>query len=398
MINLVFYFQVHQPYRLKHFGILDVGNHDNNIFDDKLNAAVVRKVGDKCYLPANRVIKQLIDRHEGKFKVAYSISGVAIEQFRNYYPEVLESFKELAKTGCVEFLGETYYHSLSFFFNKEEFLQQVRQHKQLIKDEFGQVPVVFRNTELIYQDEVAEVVWEEAGFKVILAEGADKVLGWRSPLYAYKAKNHKMFLLLKYYSLSDDIAFRFSNKGWPEFPLTADKFANWVAQLGLIEGGNKNLFVNLFMDYETFGEHQWPETGIFEFLDHLPEKVLEHGHMGFAWPSDVVDMANYQPEVLSYPTPVSWADTERDLSAWLENHIQHNACETFYDLLNEIKQRGRTDLLEIAKKLSTSDHLYYMSTKYFQDGDVHKYFSPYNTPEQAYMYFMNTLAHLRDQL
>ena len=397
MLHVVFYFQVHQPYRLKHFSVLDVGSK-GSIFDDQVNRDVVRKVGDKCYLPTNRLLKKLIDKYDGRFKVAYSITGVAIDQFREYYPEVLESFRDLAKTGCVEFLGETYYHSLSYLFDKEEFQTQVRMHKALMAEEFGSSPIVFRNTELIYQDQVADIIWEESGFKAILAEGAEKVLDWRSPLYAYKTHNHNMHLLLKYYSLADDIAFRFSNRDWPEFPLTAEKFVGWLSNLELAEHDGKNLFVNLFMDYETFGEHQWESTGIFEFMKHLPKKILQTKNISFAWPSDVIDIANYIPEALSYKNPVSWADTERDLSAWLENDMQHNASAALYEVLNLIKSNQRTDLLEIARKLTTSDHFYYMCTKYFQDGDVHKYFSPYHSPEQAYMFYMNAIAHLRDQL
>ena len=397
MLNIVFYFQVHQPYRLRHYQVLDIGRQAN-FFDDALNQTVVRKVGEKCYLPANRLIKELIDRFEGRFRVAYSVTGVAVEQFRNYYPEVLESFKDLARTGCVEFLGETYYHSLAYLYDKTEFLEQVRMHKNMIQSEFGFNPIVFRNTELIYEDGLSDIIWEEAGYKAILAEGAEKILQWRLPLYAYKTYNHNLYLLLKYYSLSDDIAFRFSNRGWPEFPLTSEKFANWVSSLALTEHSGKNLFVNLFMDYETFGEHQWKETGIFEFMRHLPEHIFKYSHMSFAWPSDVIDCTNYIPESLSYPYPVSWADMERDLSAWLENDMQRNAGETLYEILNQIKSSGRHDLLESARRLTTSDHLYYMSTKYFQDGDVHKYFSPYNRPEMAYIYFMNSLAHLREQL
>lgn len=397
MLHIVFYFQVHQPYRLRHYSVLEI-DRSGEFFDDKLNAAVIRKVGDKCYLPTNRLLKELIDKYEGRFKVAFSITGVIIEQFKKYYPEVLESFKELARTGCVEFLGETYYHSLSFLYDKDEFITQVGMHKKLMYDEFGTKPLVFRNTELIYQDEITNIIYDEAGFKVILAEGVEKILNWRSPLYAYKSYNNNLFLLLKYYSLADDIAFRFSNQAWSEFPLTAEKFGNWLSQLSLMEKGNKNLFANLFMDYETFGEHQWESTGIFEFMKHLPEKVFKYPHLSFAWPSDVIDIVNYTPEAISFPYPVSWADTERDLSAWLENDLQFNACETFYEILSLVKQSGRADLLEKARRLSTSDHLYYMSTKYFQDGDVHKYFSPYNSPEQAYMFYMNALAHLREQL
>ncbi len=397
MLHIVFYFQVHQPYRVRHLNVLDIGR-DTDLFDEKLNASVVRKVGDKCYLPTNKLLKELIDRYEGRVKIAFSVTGVAIEQFRKYYPEVLESFKELARTGCVEFIGETYYHSLSFFYDQEEFLTQVRMHKQLMQDEFGYDPVVFRNTELIYQDAISNLVWEEADFKVILAEGVEKILGWRSPLYAYMAQNHHMLLMLKYYSLADDIAFRFSNRAWPEFPLTADKFSQWLSKLSLVEHGDKHLFANLFMDYETFGEHQWAETGIFDFMRDLPKQVFKYPHMSFAWPSDAIDILNYAPEVLSYPYPVSWADTERDLSAWLENDLQHNAIESFYDVFREIKEKGRTDLMESARRLSTSDHYYYMCTKYFQDGDVHKYFSPYQTPHQAYMFFMNAVAYLRERL
>lgn len=397
MLHIVFYFQVHQPYRLKHYNVLDIGR-ESNIFDDQLNSAVVKKVGDKCYLPTNKLLKELIDKYEGRFKIAYSITGVVIEQFRKYYPEILESFRELAKTGCVEFLGETYHHSLSYFFDREEFLTQIKMHKDLMENEFGYKPVVFRNTELVYQDDLADIVWEEANFKVMLAEGVEKVLDWRSPLYAYKTKNHNMHLLLKYYSLADDIAFRFSNRDWPEFPLTTEKFVHWLSQLGLVAKNKENLFINLFMDYETFGEHQWQDTGIFDFMRHLPERVFETSNLSFAWPSDVLDIVNYNPEVLSFPYPVSWADTERDLSAWLDNDFQRNASQTFYELLGEIKTRGRTDMLETARRLSTSDHLYYMCTKYFQDGDVHKYFSPYQSPEQAYIFYMNALAQLREQL
>lgn len=397
MLHIVFYFQVHQPFRLKPYSVLDIGR-DNNFFDDELNRKVIRKVGDKCYLPANKCLLDLINKFEGRFRVAFSITGVAIDQFRMYYPEVLESFKELVRTGCVELLGETYYHSLAYLYDKEEFLAQVKQHKQLMLSEFGYKPIVFRNTELIYQDGIGDIIWDESGYKVILAEGVDKILGWRSPLYPYKASNHGLYLLLKYYSLADDIAFRFSNRSWPEFPLTADKFAHWVSKLSLKEHENRNLFVNLFMDYETFGEHQWEETGIFDFMKHLPSKVFEHEDMSFAWPSDILDMTNYEPEVLSYPYPVSWADTERDLSAWLENDLQHNAIETFYDILTAIKKTERFELLEIARRLSTSDHFYYMCTKYFQDGDVHKYFSPYSSPDEAYMYYMNALASLRELL
>jgi len=397
MINMVFYFQVHQPYRIRNFSVLDIGKHQD-CFDDTLNAEVMRKVANKCYLPTNKLLLQLIDKFEGKFKVSFSITGTAIEQFRKYAPEVLYSFRDLAKTNCVEFLGETYYHSLSFLYDKNEFLEQVRMHKAAIQKEFGFSPITFRNTELIYQDSLSDYIWEEEGFKVILTEGVDRILDWRSPLYAYKDWSKNLYMLLKFYSLSDDIAFRFSNKGWVEYPLTVDKFVKWILDLNLIEKGKKNLFLNLFMDYETFGEHQWEETGIFEFMRHLPDKALKSRNIEFAWPSDVLEKTNYQPESISFPEPVSWADMERDLSAWRENDMQYNALETFYELLPRIKASGNADLIEAARKLSTSDHFYYMSTKYFQDGDVHKYFSPYGSPEAGYRNFMNAITDLEEKI
>ncbi len=397
MINLVFYFQVHQPYRIKNFSVLDIGK-GKDCFDDELNAEVMRKVANKCYLPTNKLLLKLIDKYEGKFKVSFSITGTAIEQFRKYAPEVLYSFRDLAKTNCVEFLGETYYHSLSFLYDKNEFIDQVRMHRETIKKEFGFSPITFRNTELIYQDSLSDYIWEEEGFKVILTEGVDRILDWRSPLYTYKDWSKNLYMLLKFYSLSDDIAFRFSNKGWVEYPLTVDKFVKWILDLNLIEKGKKNLFLNLFMDYETFGEHQWEETGIFEFMHHLPGKALKSRNIEFAWPSDIIEKTNYQPESISFPEPVSWADMERDLSAWRENDMQYNALETFYDILSRVKASGNPELLEIARKLSTSDHFYYMSTKYFQDGDVHKYFSPYGSPETGYRNFMNAITDLEERI
>ena len=397
MINLVFYFQVHQPFRIKNFSVLDIGK-GKDCFDEDLNREIMLKVAKKCYLPTNKLMLELIEKYEGKFRIAYSITGTAIEQFRKYCPEVLYSFRDLAKTNCVEFIGETYYHSLSFLYDKDEFLDQVRMHRETIQQEFGFSPVTFRNTELIYQNFLSDLIWEEEGYKVILTEGVDRILDWRSPLYAYKDHNKNLSMLLKFYSLSDDIAFRFSNKGWVEYPLTVQKFVKWINDLHLVEHGSKNLFLNLFMDYETFGEHQWEETGIFEFMHKLPGKVLKSKQIEFSWPSDVIEKANYQPESISFPEPVSWADMERDLSAWRENDMQYNSLETFYDILKKVKATGNPELIEIARKLSTSDHFYYMSTKYFQDGDVHKYFSPYGSPEAGYRNFMNAVTDLEERI
>lgn len=397
MLNIVFYFQVHQPYRLRHINVLDIGKKAN-LFDDALNSQVMRKVAQKCYLPTNNLLLSLIRKHAGRFKIAYSITGTAIEQFKLFSPETLDSFKALADTGCVEFLGETYYHSLSFLYDTNEFLDQVAMHRELMKNEFGYFTETFRNTELIYQDKLSDLVFEIEGFKTIITEGVERILQWRTPLYAYKNYSKDINLLLKYYQLSDDIAFRFSDRDWPEYPLTVGKFVNWIDHLTLAEKKNRNQFLNLFMDYETFGEHQWAESGIFDFMQHFPDEVLKRDHLGFATPKETFALSNYQQEALSFPEPVSWADEQRDLSAWLGNDMQLNAIETLYELLEKVKTKGDPQLLEIARKLSTSDHFYYMCTKYFQDGDVHKYFSPYDSPDQAYIYFINALADLEERL
>ncbi len=397
MLNIVFYFQVHQPFRLRHINVLDIGKQ-TDYFDERLNRQVMQKVAEKCYLPTNKLLLSLIQKLEGRFKIAYSITGTAIEQFKLYSPETLDSFKALVDTGCVELLGETYYHSLAYLFDTNEFLEQVDMHRKLMQDEFGYYTETFRNTELIYQDSLSDLVYEIEGFKTIITEGVERILQWRTPLYAYKNYSKDINLLLKYYQLSDDIAFRFSNKEWPEYPLTVDKFVNWIDHLTLSETEGRNQFLNLFMDYETFGEHQWAESGIFDFMQHFPAEVLKRPHLGFANPKDTFTLSNYQQEGLSFPEPVSWADEQRDLTAWLENDMQRNAADTLYRLLNETKQKGDPALLEMARKLSTSDHFYYMCTKYFQDGDVHKYFSPYDSPDQAYIYFISALADLEERL
>ena len=356
------------------------------------------KVAQKCYLPTNKLLLELIKQNEGRFKVAFSITGTAIEQFKLYSPETLDSFRALVDTGHVELLGETYFHSLSFLYDTNEFLEQVNMHRDLMQKEFSYYTQTFRNTELIYQDRLSDIVYEIEGFKTIVTEGVDRILQWRSPLYAYKNYSKRINLLLKYYQLADDIAFRFSNRDWPEYPLTVDKFVNWIDKLTIAETKGRNQFLNLFMDYETFGEHQWASSGIFDFMRHFPAEVLKHDHLGFALPKDTAELANYQQESISFPEAVSWADEQRDLSAWLENDMQHNSIETLYDLFGRIKVKGDEELLRIARLLSTSDHFYYMCAKYFQDGDVHKYFSPYDSPDQAYIYFINALAELEERI
>ncbi|MDD5458347.1 MAG: glycoside hydrolase family 57 protein [Phycisphaerae bacterium] len=387
MASVCFYFQVHQPHRLRHYTVFD--NH-SDYFDDTKNAAICRKVSDKCYLSANRLILKLINRYGGKFKVSYSITGTVLEQFEQYCPEVLSTFEALAQTGCVEFIGETYYHSLSFLYSQDEFAQQVQKHTEAIEYYFSHTPRVFRNTELIYNNDLARYIEKMGRFDAIITEGADHVLGYRSPNFVYQpAGCERLKLLLKNYSLSDDIAFRFSNKGWKEWPLTAEKFSSWVNAVN----GNGNI-VNLFMDYETLGEHQWADTGIFDFLEHLPEMILRHPDNDFKTPSEVVK--SYEPVGwVDVPHLISWADMERDLSAWLGNAMQSNALHEVYRIEEMVKRSGDMNIVKDWRKLLTSDHFYYMCTKYFSDGDVHKYFNPYDSPYESYINFMNVLDHLR---
>ena len=389
MASVCFYFQVHQPYRLRRFSIFDRGA---NYFDDDLNRKTVQKIATKCYLPANAVLHELIQRFDGRFRVAFSLTGVVIEQFQRYAPEVLSSFQRLAESGAVEFLAETYYHSLSFLYSRTELAEQVRMHSELINKLFGQTPTVFRNTELIYNNELARVA-AEMGYKVVLCEGADHVLGVRAPSFLYTPPDlPDVKLLLKNYRLSDDIAFRFSNQGWAEFPLTAEKFANWIHQVN----GNGHV-VNLFMDYETFGEHQWAETGIFEFLRHLPDAVFRLPGNDFKTPGQCAEC--YAPSgEYDVPHMISWADVERDLSAWLGNAMQSNALHELYRLEPLVKQTGDEALLADWRRLQSSDHFYYMCTKYFADGTVHKYFNPYDTPYDSFINFMNVLDNLRGRL
>ncbi|MCK4293650.1 MAG: glycoside hydrolase family 57 protein, partial [Planctomycetes bacterium] len=329
MPSVCFYFQVHQPLRLRHYTVFDK-NHQ--YFDEHKNASVCKKVANKCYLPANRLILDLIHRFDGRFRVAYSITGVLLEQIQHYSPEVMSTFDALAETGCVEFLAETYYHSLSFLYSRDEFVEQINKHTEAIAYFFGQKPRIFRNTELIYNNELAALIQSMGQFDAIITEGADHILGHRSPNFLYQPANcDKLKLLLKNYSLSDDIAFRFSNRDWPEWPLTADKFARWISRVN----GNGNV-VNLFMDYETFGEHQWEDTGIFSFVRHLPDRILQHPDNNFKTPSEVVQ--SYDPvDTVDVPHVISWADTERDLSAWLGNAMQSNAIHELYRLERKIK-------------------------------------------------------------
>lgn len=385
MPSLCFYFQVHQPYRLRHYSFFDIGK-DHFYEDAEANRSIMEKVAGKCYLPMNELLLKLIRRENGRFKVAFSISGVALEQFAQYKPEVIDSFRRLVNTGCVELLSETYAHSLASLYDLEEFAEQVKLHDRMIGDCFGVTPEVFRNTELIYRNDIAAVV-EKMGYKAMLTEGADHILGWRSPNFMYQPSNcTRLRLLLKNYRLSDDIAFRFSNRDWKEWPLTVEKFVRWIHAVN----GSGEL-INLFMDYETFGEHQWAETGIFDFMESLPDALLANPDFDFVTPSEAA--ARFQPIAkIDVPDAISWADAERDLTAWIGNDMERDAIESVYALHNKVKASGDEGLMRTWRRLQTSDHFYYMCTKWFSDGDVHKYFNPYGTPYDAYINYMNVLS------
>lgn len=409
--RITFYFQVHQPYRLRDIRITEIGRGEPAYFDDVKNREIFRKVAEKCYLPANALMLELLKQYP-EFRISYSLSGVFLDQCEEFGPDVLESFKKLAATGRVEFLGETYYHSLSYLKSLEEFCKQVCKHSAKIKSLFGTQPKIFRNTELIYNNEVANVA-RLMGFSGILAEGTDWHLNGRNPNDPYRppvfelpegmqkiikanrpfkrAKKQNM-VLLKNYKLSDDVAFRFSDKSWLGFPLNAEKFTDWIT-------GNAGHSINLFMDYETFGEHQWADTGIFDFIRALPAVWKQRG-IRMTTPSESIAEwdKNWRMDEYNIHNYISWADTERDLSAWQGNRIQDSSLNALFELEGIVRQVADPELTEIWRKLQTSDHFYYMCTKFWNDGDVHKYFSPYDSPYEAYRRFSHALCDLTQRL
>lgn len=386
MRTICFYFQVHQPFRIKPYRFFDIGE-DHYYWDDYSNRSIIRKVAQKCYLPLNELLLELIRRYNGKFKVTFSISGVCLDQFELYAPDVLESFQRLVATGHVELLSETDAHALCSLASKEEFKRMVDSHKEKIKRIFnGYEPKVFRNTELIYSDKIGAMV-AEMGFEAMLTEGAKHILGWKSPNFVYQnSVDPNLRILLKNFQLSDDIAFRFSNKTWSDYPLTTEKFVNWINAIP-----KEQEVLNLFMDYETFGEHQWAETGIFEFMRSLPEAVFRHSDFGFSTTTEAARNAKPIAKI-QVPTPISWADEERDLTAWLGNDLQNEAFTKLYELEAQVQKIDDPDIIRDWKYLQTSDHFYYMCTKFFSDGAVHSYFSHYDTPYDAFINYMNVLS------
>lgn len=387
MPSVCLYFQIHQPHRLRSYSIFDIGDR-HDYFDEDRNGQLCRSVAEKCYLPTNDLILQLIKETEGAFRLSYSISGVALEQFATHAPEVIESFRALSETGAVEFLAETYYHSICYLYNRDEFVKQTKKHKQEIESLFGQSPRMLRNTELMYDNALAQLA-EDMGYIGILSEGVDAILGWRSPNFVYKpVGTEKIKLLLRNHKLSDDISFRFSARDWDQWPLTADKFARWIDAINGI-----GYVVNLFMDYETFGEHQPEETGIFHFLRQLPNEILKYPDNDFKTVTEAVTTYEAAAE-LDVPDVISWADAERDASAWVGNTMQRNAAEQLFLLADKLEDCDDQQLLEDWRRLQTSDHFYYMCTKWLSDGDVHEYFNPHESPYDASIVFMNVLNDL----
>lgn len=391
---IVLYLHVHQPYRIRHYTVFDSGaSHDYfdaPLDDRRSNEAIIHKVAEKSYQATNALLLKLLNEHP-EFRLSMSITGTILDQLQAWSPATLQSFKDIVNTGRVEIVAETYHHSLAFFYSRQEFEAQVGMHRAKVQELFGQTPQVFRNTELSYNNDLA--YWaDKAGYKGIIAEGWDPILGWRSPNFVYRPSyTDNIRLLMKNYRLSDDIAFRFGNRDWAGWPLTAEKFSHWLNDT------NDATNFNLFMDYETFGEHQWSDSGIFDFLNHLPKEWLKQEGHSFMTVSEVIDA--FEPvDYVDTPYTTTWADTERDLSAWLGNPMQQQAIQALYDLQDSIMQTNDLALIEDWRRLQTSDHFYYMCTKWFSDGDIHAYFSPYETPYEAFMNFMNAWHDLKYRL
>lgn len=391
MRAICLYLHIHQPVRYREYSIFDVGNN-SNYFNDNYNSKqsnerIFRKVAKKSYYPTLELLRAKMLTHSD-FKVSFSITGTWLEQAATWEPDLIRIIREMVKRGQAEIVGETYYHSLAFFYNLDEFNDQVNLHEETINRLFGVKPKVFRNTELSYNDYLAK--WaEEKGYKGILAEGWDKILGWRSPNHVYSPVGCKnLRLLLKNYRLSDDIAFRFSNRSWKEWPLTVPKYQKWLNESCL----NGNL-INLFMDFETFGEHQWQDTGIFNFLSTFIDSWLAEYENKFVTVSEATEIEEPVGEI-SMPETVTWADTERDLSAWASNKMQISAETDLYAMRKEVLATNNKRLISDWRHMTTSDHPYAMCTKYWSDGDVHAYFSAYNSPYEAFMYYMNVLRDI----
>ena len=384
--SICIYFQIHHPERLRKYQFFDIGKK-HNYFDNYANRSELEDLAEHCYLPANALLLELINKYKGKFKVAFSITGSAIDQLEMHTPEVIRSFQELAQTGSVEFLAETYSHSLaSLSDDTDEFEQQVKRHTTAIKQLFGKKPVTFRNTSLIYSDIIGERV-AKLGFKTMLTDGAKHVLGWKSPNFVYKnAIDENLNLLLKNSKLSDDIAIRFSDRNWSEYPLTSEKYISWVKN-----SLQDSEVLNLFMNYEVIGYYNNAQSGIFDFLRYFIIYMMEDDNYEFLLPKGV---AKKHPakDVLPVPYPISWTDEERDTTSWLGNELQKEAFRELFKIQPEVRKKKNADLIDDYTRLQASEHFYFMRTKLFSGADYHKYRLPYDSPYEAFINYMNVLS------
>ena len=384
--SICIYFQIHHPERLRKYQFFDIGKK-HNYFDNYANRSELEDLAEKCYLPANALLLDLIKKYEGKFKVAFSISGSAIDQLEMHTPEVIRSFQELAQTGQVEFLAETYSHSLAALSeDTDEFELQVKRHNTAIKELFGKKPVTFRNTSLIYSDKIGKRV-ADLGFKTMLTDGAKHVLGWKSPNFVYKnALDENLNLLLKNSTLSDDIAIRFSDRNWSEYPLTSEKYVNWVSH-----SLQDTEVLNLFMNYEVIGHYNRAESGIFDFLKYFIQQIAENPNYQFLLPKEVTKKHTAK-DILPVPYPISWTDEERDITSWLGNELQKEAFTELFKIQPLVKKKKNAELNEDYSRLQASEHFYFMRTKLFSGADYHKYILPYESPYEAFINYMNVLS------
>lgn len=384
--SICIYFQIHHPERLRKYQFFDIGKK-HNYFDNYANRSELEDLAENCYLPANALLLDLIKKYEGKFKVAFSISGSAIDQLEMHTPEVIRSFQELAQTGQVEFLAETYSHSLaSLSEDTDEFELQVKRHSAAIKELFGKKPVTFRNTSLIYSDKIGKRV-ADLGFKTILTDGAKHVLGWKSPNFVYKnALDENLNLLLKNSKLSDDIAIRFSDRNWSEYPLTSEKYVDWVSH-----SLQDTEVLNLFMNYEVIGHYNRAESGIFDFLRYFIQQIAKNPNYQFLLPKEVTKKHTAK-DILPVPYPISWTDEERDITSWLGNELQKEAFTELFKIQPLVKKKKNAELNEDYSRLQASEHFYFMRTKLFSGADYHKYILPYESPYEAFINYMNVLS------
>lgn len=382
-------YEVHEPYQLRHYTVFDMGQ--NSIYeDDDRNIDVMLHTARVCYLPMNDLLLKMIRRYGKDFRLTFCISGTALDQFEQYAPEVLESFQALAATGNVEFAAETMPHSFAFLYSRDEFIRQVEEHAKRIKRLFGKKPTTYRNAELVYNNDLANCL-AELGFKTVLAEGAEHVLGWRSSNFVYAPLNQpEMRLLMRNVSLSTDIGRRFNDHSWNEWPLTAEKFAGWIHALPEAQ------VINLFNDYHVFGLRMPASSGIFNFFEKLPEAVLSNPAYSFATCSEIAKKCKPAAEI-DVPEFMSWDDSGRDLTAWLGNDMQKDAIHTLYAMTERIRALGNPDLLRDFERLQTTDHFHNMSTKWFtlyMPDRPNTYPSPYD----AYIVYMNVVSDLEMRL